>query len=156
MPEHGNSGKNCSTCPWPKDSIPRQFDLNKESDGEESESDGARPAKIHRVEMSTQTSEPSSVSIGLQTDYHLQTEECPICYNDAILTRFSCDHKVCSLCLINCVKLVPGALGNFIRAKHIRCPLCRNKAYTRQDVFDSNNLLTTGGLYVRNTVVDRT
>ena len=127
MPDHGNTGKNAATCPWPKDKIPCEFREGVDEDNEDSEHDedeGARPAKISRVDIGVQTED--------------LTEYCAVCLETQDLSRFSefrCGHKICTACVLSIARTQAkrsqflGESGPQTADHHLLCPVCRGRAF---------------------------
>ena len=127
MPDHGKTGKNAATCPWPKNEIPREFQKEGDEEKEESEVDddeGARPAKIIRVDIGVQTADP--------------TEYCAVCMETRDLSRFTkfrCGHMICTACILSMARTegqrarVFSPLGVETIDHHLLCPVCRGRAF---------------------------
>tara|TARA_B100000424_G_scaffold270224_1_gene269011 strand:+ start:328 stop:765 length:438 start_codon:yes stop_codon:yes gene_type:complete len=125
QPEHGKTGKNSATCPWPKTGIPREF---RDDEDDDDDDDGARPSKVAKT-----------VKIDAQVQTEDPTEDCPICQEtrpSSHVTKFCCGHFVCTACILSMSTREYHRARRFsadgieIADHQLVCPLCRSRGFS--------------------------
>lgn len=137
-PEHGETGKNAATCPWPKTGIPREFYDDDENSSDQD--DGARPTKVAK------SIKPEKIDTTVQTDD--PTEYCPVCHETRLsvhVTKFYCGHFVCTECILSMSireshrASILSIDGIEIANHQLSCPLCRTRGFSFLNGFYHQN-----------------